>query len=231
MKRPVFILVVALALLLSLAVGVIYARAAAPAQPNMKVIVVYKSAAAQPVMDKLAARHAAGIYQFHLIPAASATVTQSTIDALEKDPNVVGVFPDSRILPPKDPTGAEGALHAGSTAAADSAAPIEPEAVQLTHAQDAWNIKVNGQKVMGQGIRVGMTDTGTDPTHPDLAAAIEAYRDFTGSGIQDNDGHGTGTSSMVAAQGLPVYNPETGTTMKVSGMAPGPRSSWPRSGT
>ena len=221
MRRRIFILVLALALVLSLAVGVIYARAAGSTdKPTMKVIVVFKSqAGSSAVMSKLKARHSTGIYQYHLIPAAAATVSQSTIDALLKDPNVAGVFTDRKIAPPHDPTGPEGAARTGKTTTG-AAAPLESEALQLTHAQDAWKIKVKGQPVMGQGIRVGMTDTGTDPTHPDLAAAIEAYRDFTGSGLQDNDGHGTGTSSCVAAQGLPVYNVETGTTMRYSGMAP-----------
>jgi len=221
MKRRIFILVVALALALSLAGGVIYARASGtPDRPTMKVIVVLKAQGKSSAMvSSLRARDSAHIYQYHLIPAIAATVSQSTLVALRSDPNVAGVFTDRKITPPKDPTGAEGVARAGKGATA-AGAPLESEAVQLTHAQDAWNIKVNGQAVMGQGIRVGMTDTGTDPTHPDLAAAIEDYRDFTGSGLQDNDGHGTGTSSCVAAQGLPVYNVETGTTMRYSGMAP-----------
>jgi hypothetical protein len=221
MKRRISILVVALALVLSLAVGVIYARAAGSTdKPTMKVIVVFKSqAGSSAVMSKLTTHHSTGIYQYHLIPAVAATVSQSTVDALLKDPNVAGVYTDHKIAPPHDPTGSEGAARIGKAATAD-VTPLESEAVQLTHAQDAWNIEIKGQPVMGQGIRVGMTDTGTDPTHPDLAAAIEAYRDFTGSGLQDNDGHGTGTSSLVAAQGLPVYNIETGTAMRYSGMAP-----------
>ena len=221
MRSRVLIFVVALALVLSLAVGVIYARASAsPDKATMKVIVVLKvQGSSRAVMSKLKARDSASIYRYHLIPAVAATVSQSTLDALRSDPNVAGVFTDHKIMPPQDPTGAEGVARIGKTATGDSA-PLESEAVQLTHAQDAWNIRVKNQRVMGQGVRVGMTDTGTDPTHPDLAAAIEAYRDFTGSGLQDNDGHGTGTSSCVAAQGLPVFNVETGTTMRYSGMAP-----------
>ena len=221
MKRRIFIFFVALALGVSAAAGVIYARAnGSTDKPTMKVIVVFKSqAAASTVMSKLTARHSKGIYQYHLIPAATATVSQSTYDALLKDPNVAGVFADRKIAPPHDPKGPEGNARIGRTRLA-SPTTLESEALQLTHAQGAWKIKVNGQSVKGQGIRVGMTDTGTDPTHPDLAPAIEAYRDFTGSGLQDNDGHGTGTSSLVAAQGLPVYNIETGTAMRYAGMAP-----------
>jgi hypothetical protein len=212
---------VALVLVCTLCIGVVYAMAASsPGEPTMKVIIVYKSrSGSAKVLRSLAARDAKSVYTYHLIPAVAATVSRSTMEAMRRDPSVAGVFADTRIAPPRDPVGSEGTARAGRTASG-AEGPIESEAVQLTHADDAWKITVNGQPVRGQGIRVGMTDTGTDPTHPDLAAAIEDYRDFTGGGLQDNDGHGTATSSCVAAQGLPVYNPETGTTMRVSGMAP-----------
>ena len=184
----------------------------------MKVIVLLKGGAqSREVAGKLALRHSKGVYRYHLIPAVAATISSDTLAAMRNDPSVLAVVPDRRIPAPKVPSGAEGTTSVGAAATTGA---LEPEALQLTHAQDAWNVKVNGQAVKGQGVRVGLTDTGTDPTHPDLAAAIEAYRDFTGTGLQDNDGHGTATSSCVAAQGRPVFNPETGTTMRVSGMAP-----------
>ena len=223
MRRRIFILVVALALVSSLAGGVVRAVAgSSTGTPTMKVIIVYRSQRGPgAVLHMLSARDAVRVHAYHLIPAVAATISQSTLDALRSDPSVAGVYPDKKIAPPSDPVGPEGVARSGKASGDPAAAaPIESEALQLTHAQDAWKIKVKGQAVMGQGIRVGMTDTGTDPTHPDLAAAIEAYRDFTGSGLQDNDGHGTGTSSCVAAQGLPVYNVETGTTMRYAGMAP-----------
>jgi len=228
MRRRVFILILALVVALSLAAGVMRARAAAAgaaSKPTIKVIVMLKSGGnASEVVGKLKARDSTSVVRYHIIPAVAATVSQDTLAALRADGNVLKVFNDRKIPAPKIPAGAEGlskaAKKAAGAKAAAAGAPLESEALQLTHAQDAWNIKVNGQAVMGQGVRVGMLDSGTDPYHPDLAAAIEAYRDFTGAGLYDNLGHGTGTSSTVAAQGLPVFNPETGTTMKVSGMAP-----------
>ena len=225
MRRRVFILILALVVALSLAAGVMRARAAttgAAEKPTIKVIVVLKhGASANAVAGKLAARDSSGVVRYHIIPAFSATVSRSTLAALRADDSV-SVFMDRRIPAPKIPTGAEGVTDHEEARARRRLRrrALESEALQLTHAQDAWNIKVNGQQVMGQGVRVGMTDTGTDPVHPDLGPAIEAYRDFTGAGLRDNDGHGTATSSCVAAQGLPVYNPYTGTTMKVAGMAP-----------
>ena len=229
-RRRVFILILALVVALSLAAGVMRARAAAvgpAAKPTIKVIVMLKSGGnASEVVGKLQSRDSTGVVRYHIIPAVSATVSQDTITALRADGNVLRVLNDRKIVAPKVPTGLEGAsrtkkgaagMKAGKVAAG---APLESEALQLTHAQDAWNIKVKGQQVMGQGVRVGMLDSGTDPLQPDLAPAIEAYKDFTGEGLYDEIGHGTATSSTVAAQGLPVFNPYTGTTMKFSGMAP-----------
>jgi|GEM_PF-2360323 len=223
MRRRVFILAMALALVVTLAAGVIRAKAAGtPDKPTIKVIVLVKpGGSTTAVMRELKDRNAAAVVPYHIIPAVSATVSQATLAALRKDGNVLKVVNDRRVPAPKVPPGAEGKLALGeSSARSASQAPMESEALQLTHAQDAWSVKVNGQPVKGQGVRVGMLDTGTDRTHPDLAPAIEAYRDFTGAGLQDNFGHGTATSGCVAAQGLPVYNPETATTMRVSGMAP-----------
>jgi subtilisin family serine protease len=227
MVRRLFIFIALLAVTLSLAGGVAGAKPDRPATlPGIKVIVLLKQAASgKEVAARLLARDATAVYRYHIIPAFSATVSQATITALRADPNVLQVVNDHRVRVPRIPTGSEGlsaaAEKSAAAKAATAAAPMESEALQLTHAQDAWNIEVNGQHVTGQGIRVGMLDSGTDPYHPDLAVAIEAYRDFTGEGLYDKIGHGTGTSSTVAAQGLPVYNYETGTTMRVSGMAPG----------
>ena len=224
MRHRIFVLVVAGALATSLLGGAVRARAAgSPAKPTLRVLVVLKTSAnAGEVVGKLARDHAVGVYRYRYFPVVTATVSAATLQSLLKDGNVLDVVSDHKVPAPQVPTvgrrAAKGAPATGRAAAA--AAPLESEALQLTHAQDAWAIKVKGQPVMGQGIRVGMLDTGTDPTHPDLTSAIAAYRDFTGAGLQDSDGHGTATSSCVAAQGRPVYNPTTGTIMRIEGMAP-----------
>ncbi len=172
------------------------------------------------MVGKLARSHAAGVYRYRYISAVAATVSQSTLQAMLRDGNVLDVVSDHKVPVPKVPAIGQIAA-AGAAALGDAAAaPLEPEALQLTHAQNAWAIKVKGRPVMGQGIRVGMVDSGVDPSHPDLSGAIAAYQDFTGDGLQDNVGHGTATSSCVVAQGQAVYNSETGTTMRVEGMAP-----------
>ena len=213
---------VGLALIASLTGGVVRARAAGSAdKPTMKVIVVLKAkAGAAEVVGKLTRDHAADVYSYRYFSAVAATVSQATLKALLKDGNVLDVVSDHKLPAPRVPAIGKSTVKGALGASAATATPLESEALQLTHAQDAWQIKVKGRPVMGQGIRVGMLDTGTDPTHPDLAGAIVSYRDFTGDGLLDSDGHGTATSSCVAAQGLPVYNPSTGTTTRVEGMAP-----------
>ncbi len=223
MKRRIFVLMVLCVVTASLLGGVMRARAATSSdRPTIKVIVVLKPGAnAGEVVGRLARGHAAGVYRYRFFSAVAATVSQSTLQALIKDGNVRNVVADHKVPAPKDPdvgrSLVRGAAKAGDTTAA---APLESEALQLTHAQDAWSLKVKGQHVMGQGIRVGLLDTGIDTTHPDLTAAIGGDRDFTGDGLQDNYGHGTATSGCVVAQGKPVYNDITGTTMRIEGMAP-----------
>ena len=232
MRRRIFTIVVALVVAGSLLGAVVRAGAtgasATSAKSTIKVIVLLKSRGnAGEVVSRLSRGHAVGVYRYRYFSSVAATVSPQTLGALLSDGNVLDVVTDHKVRAPRIPvvgaTAAKAGAHGTAAKAAAlgaTAAPLESEALQLTHAQDAWAIKVKGQAVKGQGIRVGMLDTGTDPSHPDLAAAIAGYRDFTGDGLQDSDGHGTATSSCVAAQGKLVYNSSTGTSMRVEGMAP-----------
>lgn len=52
----------------------------------------------------------------------------------------------------------------------------------------------------GEGIRVGIVDTGCDLSHPEFTGRIVSSKDFTGKGTaQDGHGHGTHVSGIVAA--------------------------------
>ncbi|MBS0207792.1 MAG: S8 family peptidase [Planctomycetes bacterium] len=79
-------------------------------------------------------------------------------------------------------------------------------AEQLTEVVDwslaAYHVPDQWKTTMGQNVRVAVLDTGIDATHPDLAAAIDATADFTGSpvGANDRQGHGTHTAGTIAAR-------------------------------
>ena len=227
MRRRIFFSVTLCALVAALAVGAVAARAAGPTgKPTVKVIVVLKGKAdAAEVVARLARDHATGVYRYRYFSAIAATVSPSQARALAGDGNVAAVVADHKVRAPKVPSlEVSSTTHAGASGVPGvlgaASGPLEPEALQLTHAQDAWAIKVKGRPVMGQGIRVGMLDTGVDMNQPDLAGAVVAYRDFTGAGLSDDIGHGTATAGCIAAQGIPLANAETATSMRVEGMAP-----------
>ena len=68
--------------------------------------------------------------------------------------------------------------------------------LSLLHVPDHW------KDTRGKAVKVAVLDTGIDATHPDLADAIDALHDFTGSraGTADVQGHGTHTAGVVAAR-------------------------------
>ncbi|KWX00548.1 hypothetical protein TH66_14940 [Carbonactinospora thermoautotrophica] len=73
-------------------------------------------------------------------------------------------------------------------------------ALQKLHAQEAW------KHTQGQGVTVGLLDSGVDASHPDLKSAVLSGRDFvsgSGDGKTDTDleGHGTAMASIIAGQG------------------------------
>jgi type VII secretion-associated serine protease mycosin len=56
----------------------------------------------------------------------------------------------------------------------------------------------------GDGVVVGVVDTGVDAGHPDLARSVLAGKDFSnsgGDGRTDTNGHGTAMAGLIAAHG------------------------------
>ncbi|WP_166353651.1 S8 family serine peptidase [Phytoactinopolyspora limicola] len=75
----------------------------------------------------------------------------------------------------------------------------------------AWEMGLSGE-----GIVVGVLDTGIDDDHPDLAGQVTARRNFTDEDDGDLVGHGTHVASTVAGTGAAAEG-------RYQGMAPGAR--------
>ncbi|GAA1727290.1 S8 family serine peptidase [Isoptericola hypogeus] len=75
--------------------------------------------------------------------------------------------------------------------------PLDADSMPQIGAPRAWEAGHTGQ-----GVTVGVVDTGIDAAHPDLdEGVVAATRDFTGSGAGDQVGHGTHVASIVAGSG------------------------------
>ena len=125
------------------------------------------------------------IHQFDTLPGMSAEVTADGLEALLNQPQVAAVALD---LP-----------------------------VQSLLSESSLFINVDDVRQMygltGQGVNVAVIDTGIDTTHPDLANRIIAQQCFnknstcppddstTGISAQDENGHGTHVSGVIAGQG------------------------------
>lgn len=69
---------------------------------------------------------------------------------------------------------------------------------------DALRLDEAHKLSQGEGVTIGVIDSGIDAEHPDLKGNIQPGKDFgtsTGEGLNDFDGHGTGVSSLIVGHG------------------------------
>jgi serine protease AprX len=109
---------------------------------------------------------------YRIIPAHATAGTSDDIQALAARPEVEHIWPDLLVHTMLDVS------------------------VPLIQTPLVWQAGCTGQ-----GIKVGVVDTGADIQHPDLAGRILATADFSGEGFRDNNGHGTHVASIAAGSG------------------------------
>ena len=148
---------------------------------------------------KVAARH--GLKPLHIYQHAthgfSAIVPPGLVRSLTNDPAVAALIPD-RVV------GLVAGKGGGPGGGGGSAAQVVPKGVQRIGAQPG------ATGYTGAGVGVAIVDTGIDFNHVDLSVSPSQFNVY-GSSAQDDNGHGTHVSGIVAARN---------NTVDVVGVAP-----------
>ncbi|NMO20815.1 S8 family serine peptidase [Pyxidicoccus fallax] len=157
-------------------------------------------------------------HSFPELNAVAARVTPEVREALARDPDVAAVEPDRVVtaleLPRLSPRALLGVV--GQPNRTGSAGEYT-DGLKMVQAPAVWD--VNGDGVLdegrpsGTGIKVCVIDSGWDPRHPELEAAVIAQKDFIDGDNEAYDqdknddgtvtwggGHGTHTAGTIGAQ-------------------------------
>ncbi|MEV3968151.1 S8 family peptidase [Streptomyces sp. NPDC050698] len=122
------------------------------------------------------------------VAGAAITVPRAGADdmwqALTEEQAVARVWLDGRFKAPADEVDANAGELVGGVAQIGAPA--------------AWTAGYDGK-----GVKVAVLDTGIDTTHPDLASAVKASKNFTATGSTDDmAGHGTHVAATLAGSGV-----------------------------
>jgi subtilisin family serine protease len=114
-------------------------------------------------------------FSYHIVPAIAASIPQSAITGLSRNPRVTIIQPDVEIHAVED-TVPWGVARIGALAVHDSGN-------------------------TGAGVKIAIIDSGIDYTHPDLASLYKGGYDFVNgdNDPMDDHGHGTHVAGTIAA--------------------------------
>ncbi len=122
---------------------------------------------------------------FQLLPAVAHTATPDAIRTLSDRADVRMIWYDAPCFLPPPPTVRPGGVRVQLD-----------RSIPLIGVDRVWNAGIDGRR-----IRVGVVDTGIDPSHPDFRDRIKYFRDFTGQGESDGHGHGTHVAGIIGGSG------------------------------
>jgi subtilisin len=130
-------------------------------------------------------------FNFSRVNAAAVRVTNPVaLSALQNDPSVLAIVPDRPVSAHQETHGKPGGGKPGG--GAGSSSQVTPLGVA--------RVGVPTSSSNGNGVGVAVLDTGVDLAHSDLGGTVDAFNAFGGSSCQDDQGHGTHVSGIVAAR-------------------------------
>lgn len=128
-------------------------------------------------------------FNFHRVNAAAVRVPNAeALAALQNDPSVLVVIPNRPVSAYQVNENGKGKPEGGG----GSAAQVIPAGVV--------RVGVPTGTSNGSGVGVAVLDTGVDLAHADLAGTVDAFNGFGDPSCQDDQGHGTHVTGIIAAR-------------------------------
>ena len=134
-------------------------------------------------------------FNFHRVNAAAVRVPNaSALAALQNDPSVLAVIPNRSVFAYQvnENGKSESAKGKPGGGGGGGAAQVIPAGVV--------RVGVPTGTSNGSGVGVAVLDTGVDLAHADLAGTVDAFNGFGGPSCQDDQGHGTHVTGIIAAR-------------------------------